>query len=265
VDIWWLKPAAWVLALGPVRAVAEQLYAAIAGARARHACTQDACGTAAMPPAAEADHRHLIGRRTVADVKVAIYAAFIGICLITQGLCLLETPWLAARTASMRALPMVHTYRRVMTVLLGLHPHAVFMDYRFGQTHHYLLTAVHVDAHGHETWLPIFLDTGQAAQYTTGRLNVHWLHRVITVDVDVDQWDRGLRRITAFWSRHHGVDLDDATFLIKIKRIDTSQGWEPGYRQRQMAMPWMDGGVIRWRDQHYTSQVVDVIRALDSS
>ena len=71
----------------------------------------------------------------------------------------------------------------------------------------------------------------------------------------------GVRDFTAFWSnKSMKIDLSDAKFLIKVKKIDGLKDWqwEKDFLNKQIAKPWIDGGYVEWKDKKFISHIKDI-------
>jgi uncharacterized membrane protein YphA (DoxX/SURF4 family) len=189
--------------------------------------------------------------------KFAVHgiAGFLGVAVISQVLCLFESPPLAWLTGPLRHTRLYAGWRGAARTLLGIDPHAVFMDLRYGP-HPQQFAVVYVDARGAETWLPVVTSRGHAATYSTGRQQVYWMHRVNGRELRQERMEDGVRRLTAFWAHRHGVPLRDATFLIRARSLKKAQGWEPGLLHRQHEQPWATIGSATWSDGRFALSTV---------
>ncbi len=70
--------------------------------------------------------------------------------------------------------------------------------------------------------------------------------------------NKGVRDFTAFWAYKNNINLDDAKFLIKVKKIDTPNGWEKDFLNKQIAKPWIDGGFVEWKNKEFISNIKDI-------
>lgn len=78
-----------------------------------------------------------------------------------------------------------------------------------------------------------------------------WSFRVNHNKINQNNLEKGIRDFTAFWAYKNGIDLNDANFTIKVKKIDTPKSWEKDFLKKQMQKPWKDVGTARWRDKEY--------------
>jgi hypothetical protein len=136
---------------------------------------------------------------------------------------------------------------------MGMGPHAVVMDGRWGAIPHPLLAVTLVGAGGEETWLPMLTEDGRADPSWTGRVWVYWLHTVCQPPIDIDRWRSGLERVTAYWGHELGADLTDATFAVRAKVLPATTKWERGRSATLAAEPWTRVGTVRWIDGEFSA------------
>jgi hypothetical protein len=129
--------------------------------------------------------------------------------------------------------------------LAGITRHGVFMDRHFRGYEHVIAVAS-VDAQGRETLLPLWDASGSPTRLQTGRLWVYWNWRAVGPRPDPARLADGVRRITAFWAGLHDQSLDDARFVVRVKRIAVPTGWERGWLRREKARPWSELARARW-------------------
>ena len=56
----------------------------------------------------------------------------------------------------------------------------------------------------------------------------------------------------------NNIDLNDATFLIKVKKIEGSDKWEKDFLNMQIKKPWIDGGYVEWKDNIMKPFIKDI-------
>lgn len=178
-------------------------------------------------------------------------AGFLVLVVVSQTLSLFETPPLVRRTEPARETRFYQAWRKAARVLLGIHPHAVFMDSRYGP-YPEQFAVVYVDGEGRRVWLPVVSPRGHAGLYAIGRQNVYWVHRVNGGELLPERMERGIRRLTAFWAHKNGIDLEDATFLILARRLKQADGWESGLLHQEYERPWVAAGTATWSKDEFT-------------
>ena len=53
-------------------------------------------------------------------------------------------------------------------------------------------------------------------------------------------------KVTAFWGQKLGLDLDNATFFIKMKKIDAPTHWVEDQLHKNLDSGWTTVGEVRW-------------------
>lgn len=114
------------------------------------------------------------------------------------------------------------------------------------------------DGNNNEKWLPIIDKNGQPSYYNYG---TNWRKVSFSTNsrnINPEELAKGVRDFTAFWAYKNHVDLNEATFLIKVKKIDAPNGWEKDYLNKQIARPWVDGGKVYWKEKKFSSEIKDI-------
>lgn len=140
--------------------------------------------------------------------------------------------------------------------LAGITGHGVFMDRHF-QGYNRVVTVAYVDAAGREILLPFWDASGAPTRINTGRLWVFWNWRVVGTRLEPTSLADGVRRITAFWARENHVSLDDARFVVRVKRIEVPVAWAPGWLEREKARPWGELGRASWTGGRFEWEIRD--------
>lgn len=142
--------------------------------------------------------------------------------------------------------------------LFGIVPHPVFMDFHFDGYNH-IIAITHIDKNGNETWLPLIRENGQVSYYNTGRQWVNWTFRTNSPYVNSQALKRGIENYTYFWiNKQKNINLDDATFKIKVKKIDIPTEWEEDFLKKQMAKPWQDVSEAKWKNGEFFIDLPDI-------
>ena len=84
------------------------------------------------------------------------------------------------------------------------------------------------------------------------------MHRVNGQELQPKRMERGIRRLTAFWTHKHGVDLEDAAFLILARDLKQANGWEAGLLHRQYEQPWVTVGTANWSGGGFTLNMIGI-------
>jgi uncharacterized membrane protein YphA (DoxX/SURF4 family) len=192
-----------------------------------------------------------VGSARFRSLAASLITGFLALTVVSQTLCVLASPPLLRSTKPLRDTRVYKGWRKAARMLLGIHPHAVFMDSRYGP-YAKQFAVVHVDEQGRKIWLPVVTPRGHASVYSTGRQQVYWMHRVNGQELQPKRMERGIRRLTAFWAHKYGVDLQDAAFLILARDLKRADGWEAGLLHRQYEQPWITVGTANWSGGGFT-------------
>jgi hypothetical protein len=53
-------------------------------------------------------------------------------------------------------------------------------------------------------------------------------------------------KVTAFWGRKTGLDLENTQFIVKMKRISAPFVWEKDLRNNNLSGEWQAIGTVQW-------------------
>ena len=139
----------------------------------------------------------------------------------------------------------------------GITHHGVFVDYHFSEYNHNI-AVVYKTAQGKEIWLPITNQNSFPGYYLKGPVWAKWGFRVNHNKINQPDLEKGIRDFTAFWAKQKGINLDDADFIIKLKKIDTPHQWEKDFLKNQIQKPWQNIGTAVWKNKQYNIQIPEV-------
>jgi len=132
--------------------------------------------------------------------------------------------------------------------LLGITPHALYLADHF-KGYETLFAITWQDSQGHEHWLPFFDHQGRITTPNWGRVHSMWANVAVTPHLDKYRLRKFSAKVTAYYGRQLGLDLNDARFRLKAKHIRMPADWEPGLRHWNLSQPWHDAGELLWRDK----------------
>jgi predicted DCC family thiol-disulfide oxidoreductase YuxK len=135
----------------------------------------------------------------------------------------------------------------VSHAFLGISPHALYLHDHF-DNYNEIVALVYRDSKGHEEWLPFVNPEGRLLTPNWGRIQSMWANVAITSHMSQDRLEKFTRKVTAYYSREMGINLDQADFVIKSKRVEVPTHWEPDLRQHNLSGPWTDIGLLSWRN-----------------
>ena len=152
----------------------------------------------------------------------------------------------------------VNLIKKNTKFLFGLTSHPVFIDNVHYEGYNHIIAVVYVNKNGTEEWLPLIDKNGQPSYYNYG---TNWRKYSFSTNgryIKMHDLEEGIRDYTAFWAKNNGVDLTDATFVLKVKTIDTPMNWEKDFLNKQIDKKWVDGGQVKWKDQNYYPAILDI-------
>lgn len=153
----------------------------------------------------------------------------------------------------------INYYSPELREFTGITKHPVFSQAIHFDGYNHIIAVVYQNKETkEEVWLPIIDKNGQPDLYIYGANWVNWTFRVNSTRISNTNLNRGLQIYTAFWAHKNNIDLNNATFLIKVKKIEQPNGWEKDFLTKQIAKPWMDGGFISWENKVFSSQIKDI-------
>lgn len=136
------------------------------------------------------------------------------------------------------------------TTFLGITPHALYLHDHF-EGYEDLLAISYIDAQGHEQWLPFINEQGRMLAPNWGRVHSMWANIAVTPNINTDRLSKFIMKVTAFWGTKVGLDLNQARFIIKHKKIKSPQQWVFNLRKNNLSGEWSDIGTASWKNKHY--------------
>jgi len=211
----------------------------------------------------EEDKIKILHRFTVADLKTWGITAGLILLVVFQLIISLDS---AAPSKIFRKLSgskgnIVHHFsssvREFTKPFFGITNHGVFMDHHFINYNH-LFAVVYLKPGGGEEWLPMTQPDGQPGWYNYGSEMVNWDFRVNNANVNQRKLLKGIRNYSAFWSQKHDISLDDASFKIMVKEIETPVKWERDFLHNQIMKPWREIGTATWKNEEFNCAIEPV-------
>jgi hypothetical protein len=266
--IFYLFPLALVLKLPGIYHLAKKVYAFIAKNRTTERCTEENCGY--NPPNVPEDNTvKLLNNFTVLDLKYSTIKFIVKSLFIIQLIIIYKSPVLTEIKESIgfkdtkidqNITRFSSGIQAVTKKLFGSTEHGVFIDDHYKGYNH-IIAIVYLNKKGEEIWLPIINKNGQPSYYNYG---TNWRKMSFSTNngnINIKNLNSGVRDFTAFWAnKSMKIDLVDAKFLIKVKKIESLKDWkwQKDFLNKQIAKPWMDGGYIEWKDKKFISHIKDI-------
>ncbi|WP_338760807.1 HTTM domain-containing protein [Bernardetia sp. ABR2-2B] len=142
-------------------------------------------------------------------------------------------------------------------IFFGIVPHSVFLDFHYTGYNH-LVAVTYVEKDKTETWLPIATPRGQSSWYNTGRNWAKIGFRTVGPNIDSTALAGGIKRFTEFYAVKNDIDLEDATFKVKVKKVDIPMEWEKDFLKKQMNKPWQDVSEAKWINGEFFLTLPDI-------
>ncbi len=130
----------------------------------------------------------------------------------------------------------------------GITPHALYLADHF-KGYETIFAITWIDDQGRERWLPFVNREGRLVTPNWGRVHSMWANVAVTPRLNEYRLAKFAAKVTAFYGRRMGIDLNDARFRLKAKTIRMPADWEPGLRRWNLEQPWRDAGELVWHNQ----------------
>lgn len=135
----------------------------------------------------------------------------------------------------------------VSQTFLGITPHALYLHDHFTGYDH-ILAITYTDQNGVEHWLPFVNEQGRLLAPNWGRVHSMWANIAVTPNIDNKRLHKFIMKVTAFWGQKIGLNLDNAVFNIKLKRINAPSYWVQDQLHKNFASPWTTIGTAKWTE-----------------
>lgn len=262
-SIFYTKPLSWILRLPGIYHIGKLVYNYIAQNRNTERCTEENCGYT-PPIIPEEDNKiKILHSYTLEDLKINILTIGLVILIVLQVIVSYNSPLnkiirdkigFEKTTVNNSIEKFSSSVESKTKTLFGITGHGVFMDYHFSEYNH-IIAVTYTDNLGKETWLPIIKQDGTPGNYLYGPIWAKWSFRVNHNKINQSNLEKGIRDFAAFWAKKNNINLDNAKFIIKVKKIETPTHWEKDFLKRQMEKPWQNIGKAFWKDKQYFIEI----------
>lgn len=134
------------------------------------------------------------------------------------------------------------------TTFLGIVPHALYLHDHFSGYDH-ILAITYTDKNGQEKWLPFVNEQGRLLAPNWGRVHSMWANIAVTPNIDNWRLKKLMAKVIAFYGVNLGLDLNQTTFHIQMKKIHAPDVWEHDLLHKNFAGEWITIGSARWKDK----------------
>jgi hypothetical protein len=149
----------------------------------------------------------------------------------------------------------------VSQLFLGITPHALYLHDHFAGYDH-VLAITYTDKNGVEQWLPFVNEQGRLLAPNWGRVHSMWANIAVTPTIDNQRVRKFIMKVTAFWGRNTGLDINNTVFHIQLKKIDAPNEWVQDQLHKNFASPWTTIGTVKWSNDIISFDLPENINTL---
>lgn len=149
----------------------------------------------------------------------------------------------------------------VSQTFLGITPHALYLHDHFTGYDH-ILAITYTDQNGAEHWLPFVNEQGRLLAPNWGRVHSMWANIAVTPNIDNKRLHKFIMKVTAFWGQKIGLNLDNAVFNIKLKKISAPSYWVQDQLHKNLTSQWTAIGTAKWINNQISFDLPDNINEL---
>jgi len=154
-----------------------------------------------------------------------------------------------------------NTFVHYSGVFIGITPHALYLHDHF-EGYNHVLAITFTDQQGNEKWLPFVTPQGMLQSPNWGRVHSMWANIAVTPNINNHRLKKFIMKTTAFWGIKSGLDLNETTFQIKLKKILAPNYWVPNLLQSNLSGSWSTIGTANWLDNDITILIPKDINTL---
>ncbi|MFT6849646.1 MAG: putative DCC family thiol-disulfide oxidoreductase YuxK [Sphingobacteriales bacterium] len=264
--IWYFWPISIIIRLPGINFIGRKVYSYVAENRNTERCTEDNCGYNS-PSIPDYNSVKVLQNLTLEQLKSRLMYFGLITVLSIQGILIFNSTGIKSiktlanfqQTSINQGLEGASNFvNKISRTFFGITQHAVFTDHIHFNDYNHVIAITHLDDTGKEIWLPIIDQNGQPDFYIYGANWVKWTFRVNGINVDQKKLKDGIRDFTAFWAYKNHIDLKNTIFNIKVKKIQSHNGWEKNFLRNQMQNPWFDAGTIHWNNEVFTAEIPNI-------
>ena len=89
-----------------------------------------------------------------------------------------------------------------------------------------------------------------------------WANIAVTPNINNQRLHKFIMKVTAFWGTNCGLNLDNAVFNIKLKKISAPSYWVNDQLHKNFTSPWITIGTAKWGDKQISFDLPDNINEL---
>lgn len=268
LKMYYLAPIGFFLSLPGIRSYASQKYRSIADSRIRVACSAE-CPT---PTKLQNNSLYQQVFEVFANAKPKAFARKLSKIIIALIILQINSsihygiiyrlnfdakqyPISAPLSQASNALIMVSL------TFFGITPHALYLHDHFAG-YDRILAITYTDQNGNERWLPFVNEQGRLLAPNWGRVHSMWANIAVTPNIDNARLHKFIMKVTAFWGKKMGLDLDKTQFQIKLKRIDAPTHWVYDQLHQNFSAEWTTIGTVQWTGKSLSFDLPDDVNSL---
>jgi hypothetical protein len=149
----------------------------------------------------------------------------------------------------------------VSSTFLGITPHALYLHDHFAG-YDRILAITYIDLKGNEHWLPFVNEQGRLLAPNWGRVQSMWANIAVTPTINNTRLRKFIMKVTAFWGQQIGLNLENAVFKIKMKKITAPTDWVSDQLHKNFATEWVTIGSVQWLDKEISYDLPTDINSL---
>ncbi len=146
-------------------------------------------------------------------------------------------------------------------MLFGITPHALYVHDHF-EGYDHILAITYLDQNGVEQWLPFVNSQGRLLAPNWGRVHSMWANIAVTPNIDQARLNKFIMKVTAFWGKELGLDINRTTFIIRMKKIEAPSVWVYDQLNKNLSGEWQVIGSARWIDNNFSAALPNNINNL---
>ncbi|CAG7856502.1 hypothetical protein MCAMS1_01014 [biofilm metagenome] len=147
------------------------------------------------------------------------------------------------------------------STFFGITPHALYLHDHFAG-YDRILAITYVQPDGTEHWLPFVNEQGRLLAPNWGRVHSMWANIAVTPTINQARLQKFLMKVTAFWGQKTGINLDNAQFIVKMKKIDAPTEWVYEQLHQNFATEWVNIGSVTWHNKQIEYNLPQDINSL---
>jgi hypothetical protein len=89
-----------------------------------------------------------------------------------------------------------------------------------------------------------------------------WANIAVTPTIDNARLHKFIMKVTAFWGKKIGLNLNKTVFQIKLKKIDAPNDWVYDQLHQNFSAEWTNIGTVKWSGKSVSFDLPNDINSL---